>query len=212
MRSTFFFLILFLSVSVVNGQYSAFPAHHSFRYAATPGFVNVTEFNGALGLKDFEGPTDSPWDPESINSKYFFGVTNVIGYQIDRHFFGGIGVGYYKYQGDGFIPFYIEYKYSMYFKGFNTYFYGDGGTLIHPEQYSEESKIFINPGIGISHTISPKMDINLSAGYMIQARTTISRVAFLNFKLGISWRKNSFRMFRSEKVKINDKYFYNTLK
>lgn len=190
-------LISGLFISSMQGQYSAFPANHSFKYTAAPGFVNVTELNGALGLVDHEGPTESQTDPESINSKYYFGATNVFGYQIDRNFFGGIGLGYLHYEGDDFFPFFIEYKFNMYFRRFTTYFYGDGGALIHPEQFSDESKIFINPGFGISHTITPKMEINLSAGYMVQARTTISRVSFLNFKLGIILRNNSFRMFRN---------------
>lgn len=192
-------ILTLLSGSSAHSQYSAFNADHSFRYSATPGFVNIMEFNGATGLVDHEGPGESPEDPESINSRYYFGLTNVFGYQIDRNFFGGIGLGYLHYEGDNLLPFYLEYRYSMYLKRFTAYFYGDGGTLIKPDPklYSDESKIFINPGFGISHTISPRMEINLSAGYMVQARTTISRVTFLNFRLGLTLRKNAFRMFRN---------------
>ena len=211
MRRTLLIFAVLLSVSVSYGQYSAFLADHSFRYAATPGFVNITELNGAIGIVDHEGPDDSAEDPESLNSKYYYGVTNITGYQIDRNFFGGIGVGYLHYEGGDLFPVFLEYKYNIYLKRFSPYFYADGGGMVHLTEFYDESKIFVNPGVGISRTLSSDFDINLSAGYMIQARTTLTRVTFLNFKVGISWRKNSFRMFRSGKPKINDRYFYNTL-
>ena len=210
MRRTQFILMLFLSVSVASAQYSAFSAHNSFRYAATPGFVNVTELNGAFGLVT-AGEENTPYEPESVYSGYYFGITNIFGYQIDRNFYGGIGAGYLHYEGGDLFPVFLEYKYSMYLKRFSPYFYADGGAMVHLTEFYDKSKIFVNPGVGISRTLSPHFDINLSAGYMIQARTTLTRVTFLNFKLGFSWRKNSFRMFRSGKPKINDRYFYNTL-
>ncbi len=167
-------------------QYSATLADPSFRYVSSPGFVNISELNGAFGLED----------TLSTNSDYYFGISNVFGYQIDKNFFGGIGVGYYYYDGGYLFPLYLEYRYSYYLKRFTPYFYGDGGMLIHPTDFSAESKIFINPGIGISRVVSPHLEINLSAGYMIQARSSLTRVTFVNFKLGIIFRNNSFRMFR----------------
>jgi hypothetical protein len=198
-KSVLLIFLILISRSYIYSQYSAYTADHSFRYFATPGFVNITEFNGATGLFDHEGPGESSQDSESLNSAYYFGVTNVFGYQIDRNFFAGIGVGFLHYKLDNLFPFYLEYKYSMYMKRLTLYFYGDGGALVkpNPDQFSDESKIYLNPGFGISRTITPKTEISLSAGYMVQARTTISRVSFLNFKLGISYRRNAFRMFRN---------------
>ena len=197
MKKTLLVLGFLISVSISNGQYSAFNADHSFRYSAAPGFVNITEINGAIGLVDHEGPGESAEDPESLNSKYYYGITNILGYQIDRNFFGGIGLGYLHYEGGNFFPVYLEYKFSMYLKQLSPYFYADGGTLINPDDFYDDSKIFINPGIGFSRTISPKIEINFSAGYMVQARTTISRVTFINFRLGVALRKNAYRMFRN---------------
>ncbi len=196
-KSVLIIIIILLSGSFIYSQYSAFSGAHSFRYSATPGFVNITEFNGAIGLVDHEGPTESQYDPESVNSKYYFGITNILGYQIDRNFFAGIGGGYLHYEGDNFFPVFIEYKFNMYLKQFSTYLYADGGSLVHPYEFMDESKIFINPGIGFSRAISPKIEICLSAGYMVQARTTISRVTFMNFRLGVGLRKNAYRMFRN---------------
>ena len=173
-------------ITTLKGQYSASLADNSFRYVAAPGFVNITELNYSLGMKD----------TVSVNSKYYYGVSNLFGYQIDRHFFGGVGIGYFHYDGGDFFPFYLEYKYSRYFRRFSPYLYGDGGVLVYPEDISNESKIFINPGIGISRAISSRLELAFSAGYMVQARSTFTRVTFVNFKLGLIYRKNSFRMFR----------------
>jgi len=211
MRRTLLFILFQLSFSVAPGQYSGFPAHHSFRYAASPGFVNLTELNGAYGLVT-AGEENSPYEPETVYSNYYLGLTNIFGYQIDRNFFAGIGVGYLHYEGGDLFPVFLEYKFNMYLKNFSTFFYADGGGVAHLTEFYDKSKIFVNPGVGISRTLSPRFDVNLSVGYMIQARTTLTRVTFLNFKLGISWRKNSYRMFRSGKPKVNDRYFYNTLK
>jgi hypothetical protein len=157
----------------------------SVRYISSPGFVNITEFNGAIGLGD----------TTTINSKYYFGVTDVLGYQINRNFFGGVGIGYLHYDGGDFFPLYLEYKYSMYLRRITPYFYADGGVLIDPIDFRSESKIFINPGIGISRYISTRLECNFSVGLMIQAKSTVMRDSFINFKLGIIFRKNPFTMF-----------------
>jgi len=193
MRKLYLFILMaVLSTTVVNGQYSAVSADPSFRYEASPGFINITEVNYAFGLED----------TASVNSRYYYGVTNIFGYQIDRNFSGGIGVGYLHYDGGDLFPLFLEYRYNMYMKRFTPYFYGDGGALFSPQNLTGESKIFINPGIGVSRAISEKYEINLSAGYMIQSRSTLTRVTFINFKAGISFRKNAFRLFRNDLPKI----------
>lgn len=185
-------ILSFVSASISFSQYSAVVADPSFRYVATPGFMNITEFNYGYGIKD----------TTATNAQYYLGVTNVFGYQIDRNFSGGIGVGLFHYDGGNLFPIYLEYKYSMYLKRFTPYFYGDGGALISTKNFSDESKIFINPGIGISRALSPKFEINISAGYMIQSRSSLTRITYFNFKAGIIFRNNAFRMFRGGKVDV----------
>jgi hypothetical protein len=81
-------------------------------------------------------------------------------------------------------------------KNITPYLYADGGTLLAPVDFKGGSKIFINPGIGISRAFSSKLEGNLSAGIMVQSRSTLTRVVFVNFKAGITFRKNSFRMYK----------------
>ncbi len=168
-------------------QYSSRSINPSYRYVSSPGFVNITELNGATGLS---------YDELEKNSKYYYGLTNVFGYQISRNFFGGLGVGYLIYDGGQLVPLYLEYRYSLYLRGLTPFFYADGGAVIDPVDFKDESKIFLNPGIGFSRYISSKFEGNLSVGFNVQARSTLTRVSFVNFKLGIIFRNNPYRMFR----------------
>ena len=171
-------------------QYSTTGENPSFRYMASPGFVNISEITGALGIED------------SItgNARQYFGLTNVFGYQINRNFFGGIGTGCLLFEKTILIPVYLEYKYITYLRGFSPFLYADGGGLINPADFLNESKIFINPGAGISRTISPRIEVAFSAGYMLQSRSSLSRISYINFKLGVTYRKNAFRYFRPNRI------------
>ena len=183
------FLVV-ISAILAYSQYNTSSINPSYKYVASPGFVNVSELNAAIGTED------------SItgNAKYYFGLTNVFGYQINRNFFGGAGVGCFIYENTLLVPVYLEYKYSMYLKGFTPFLYADGGALIDPTDFYDESKIFINPGAGMSRTLSKNLEINFSAGYMTQSRSSFTRVTYINFKLGISYRKNAFRYFRPQRI------------
>ncbi len=183
------FLVILSSV-LSYSQYNTSAINPSYKYVASPGFVNVSELNAAIGTED------------SItgNAKYYFGLTNVFGYQINRNFFGGAGIGCFIYENSLLVPVFLEYKYIMYLRGITPFLYTDGGALIDPTDFYDESKIFINPGAGISRTVTPKLEINLSAGFMIQSRSSFTRVTYINFKLGISYRKNTFRYFRPQRI------------
>jgi len=181
-------LIIFTLLSFVplSGQSYTKISNPSYRYVSRPGFVSITGIEAAIGLRD----------TTATNSRYYYSITNVFGYQADRNFFAGIGTGLYYCEENLFIPLFLENKYSLYLKGFTPYFYADGGVLLSINSFTDESKIFVNPGLGISRYISPKIEGSLSAGYMLQARTTLNRVSFLNLRLGIIYRNNGYRMFR----------------
>jgi len=129
----------------------------SFKYVASPGFVNISEINWEMGTED----------SISGNSKYYFGLANVFGYQINRNFSGGIGTGCLLYENTFLVPVYLEYKYSAYLKGITPFLYADGGGLIAPSDLYGESKIFINPGAGISRNLSPNLEAAFSVGYVV---------------------------------------------
>ncbi|HOF21478.1 MAG TPA: hypothetical protein PLO24_09500 [Bacteroidales bacterium] len=184
-----FLLLIGLFSPGLLSQQSTSVTNPSFRYQATPGFVNISEINGGSGS----------YYCDPAVSKYYFGLTNVFGYQFSRSFMGGIGLGYFQLDKGFYLPLYLENKYSFYLKSFTASAILDGGVLIDHSAPLDDSKIFLNPGAGISRTITPNLEISFSAGYMIQNRTTLSRVGFLNCKAGLIYRKNPFRMFKSGK-------------
>jgi len=192
-RAIVIILLVFLSCTFTRGQKYVNP---SYRFYANPGFVNISEISYGEGL--------IVSDLDVTNPNRYLGITNVFGYQANRNFFGGVGLGYFHYDKGDLIPFYLEYKYSVYLKLLTPYFFADGGMIISPVNFKDETKIFINPGIGISRYFSPKIEGTLSAGFSIQSRSTITSIGLINIKLGIIYRKNPYRMLKAK----NNKYYY----
>jgi len=179
-------LFLLASLFSLRAQEYGKITNPEYEYVSGPGYVNITEISGAIGISD----------SLDTSTKYYVGVTNIFGYQINRNFSGGIGTGVFRYESRQLIPLFLEYKFSFYLKGITPYFYADAGGLFDYLNFRNESKLFLNPGFGISRNISPRLGINLSAGLMVQTRTSIRRVGFTNFKLGITFSKNPYRLFR----------------
>lgn len=190
------FIIFFLAYCLpflLNGQK---PVNPSYRYYANPGFVNISELHYGKGLIISE--------LDITNPNMYIGITNVFGYQANRNFLGGIGVGYFHFDKGQLFPVFLEYKYSIYLRALTPYFFADGGGLISVSDFLNESKIFFNPGFGISRYISKNLELNLSAGFSVQSRATITSIALLNFKLGITYRKNPYRMLKAD----NNNYYF----
>jgi hypothetical protein len=145
------------------------------------GFVNITEVSGSsFGLRH----TGSP------NEDYYFGVTNIFGYQIDKHFLAGAGFGYMAYDNSSLIPLFLELRYTTCFKRINPWLFYDSGFLMDFENIADGSQLFINPGLGLSLSFSPRIEVTLGTGLMMQMQPS-HRTSFINFKLGVIFRKNS---------------------
>ncbi len=164
-----------------------------YRYYSRPGFVNITEINGGTGL----GDTDFK------NSEYYFGVTNVFGYQIDRNFFGGVGVGYYLNESVQHIPLYLDIRYNVFLKRVTPFIFADSGLLLDPDNFNHGTKIFINPGVGINKSIYSKLCLSLSAGVMVQMGDNVPRTSFVNFKLGLIFKKNAMKLYKPRRDLID---------
>jgi hypothetical protein len=145
------------------------------------GFVNITEVSGSsFGLRH----TGSP------NENYYFGVTNIIGYQIDKHFLAGAGIGYMAYDSSTLVPLFLELRYTTCFKRINPWLFYDSGFLIDFNNVADGSQLFINPGVGLSLSFSPRIEVTMGTGLMMQMQPG-HRTSFINFKLGMIFRKNS---------------------
>jgi len=145
------------------------------------GFVNITEVSGSsFGLRH----TGSP------NEDYYFGVSDIIGYQIDKHFFAGAGFGYMAYDSSSLYPFFIELRYTTCYKTINPFLFYDSGLLVDFKNMADGSQMFINPGVGLSWSFSPRIEGTFGAGLMLEMQPS-HRTSFINLKLGLTFRKNS---------------------
>ncbi len=142
-------------------------------YNITPGYITINEFTGSVGL----GSKDPQY------SDYFFGVTTLHGYQLNKHFLAAGGTGVLFYDKGVLIPLIIDLRYSFNGSKFIPYFYGDGGVLLNSKQVI---KLFVNPGIGIKYFLTNHLVLTVGAGMWVQA--DIRRDSFLNFKLGIAYK------------------------
>ena len=185
---------LILAVSFLKGQEYRKITNPAYKYVSSPGFINITELNAAIGISD----------SLASDNKYYFGITSLFGYQINRNFSGGVGTGIIRYESRQLIPLYLGYRYSIYLKGATPYFYADAGVLFDYRDFKNESKVFINPGVGISRYITSRFEASMSAGFMLQTRTSIRRIGYINFRLGVIFRKNEYRLFRPNPPAVID--------
>lgn len=181
----------------VNGQTSLKWTNPAYRYYSMPGFVNIVEISGASGM----GGTETEY------SKNFIGIADIFGYQISRNFFQGAGLGYYIYFDGSLFPAYLDSRYYKYFKKSTGFLFFDGGLLLYPTDIFNETRIFLNPGAGIAKPVSPKYDISIGAGLMVQMGNEVPRTSFINLKLGLTFKKNNWKR-PKHKVKIDDICFY----
>jgi hypothetical protein len=136
------------------------------------GYVNITDLGGAFGLNIISEPY----------SKYFYGISTINGYVINKRFLTGIGVGLNAYNGGIIAPLYLDFRYNFRESGYIPYISADGGFLFVFDNF-ETPGLFINPGVGVYKNISKKFAVNLGTGLYIQ-RTPV-KASFINFRLGL---------------------------
>jgi hypothetical protein len=185
MKSLLLLTALILAViHPLSGQRYTDVTDISMEHSQGSGFVNITEVSGSsFGLRH----TSSP------NEEYYLGVTDILSYQIDKHFLAGAGFGFMAYDSSSLIPLFLEIRYTTCFKSINPYLFYDSGFLVDFENVADGSQIFINPGVGLSWSFSPRIEGNFGAGLMMQMQPS-HRTSFINFKLGVIFRKNSRSM------------------
>ena len=141
------------------------------------GFINITEIGGGLGL----GQTEIDFSRRVIS------LNNVFGYEIDKHFITGVGVGINFYNGGALIPLYIDMRYNFNGRKSTAFIVADGGVMFSLDKFSE-SGVFINPQIGIKKKLNERVSLNLSTGILLQQAPASVRNTFINLKGGVSFK------------------------
>ncbi len=143
-------------------------------YDWQPGFVSITELTGAIGLSE----TDSDL------SRYYYGITTVAGYQFTRNVKAGLGAGVHVHNEGMLFPLYLDARYSLSAQDVVPFFAAAGGIALDPESL-DNTRIFINPSVGVRYVAAKKTGITFSTGLMVTTGGPNARKSFVNFKLGL---------------------------
>lgn len=158
--------------------------------AITGGFYNLTEGQYGFGLVAKNTPF----------SHHFAGVTTAFGWKFGNGLALGGGVGYMGYDfglddrdGGWMLPVFADARYYI-GKQKNKFFVMlDGGFLFSFEDFSENARYFMNPGLGITIPLMRRTQLSFSAGLFTQYDYNFFgripeggiRDSFINLKLGL---------------------------
>jgi len=152
----------------------------------TGGYYNLTEgtYGWGLGLKDV------PF------SDHFAGITTVNGWRFGGGLAVGLGVGYLAYNEGWLLPVYADARYYI-GKQKNKFFaMVSGGMLFNFEDFDDNSRLFFNPGGGITVPLTRNSQLSFAVGYYVQYDIDYFsdkyegyRDSFINMKLGLLFGK-----------------------
>jgi hypothetical protein len=176
MRAILTLFLIIASITTLDGQ--ALARSPKLNYDWRPGFVSITELNGANGLM-------------STSAKYsqsYYGITTAAGYQFTRNLKALLGAGIQVHNGGSLFPVFLDARYSFNAQEFVPFIAATGGIALNFNDTEPDplyhQYIFINPGIGLKYVAANRTAVSLSTGLMIMSATE-SRNSFINFKLGI---------------------------
>ena len=170
-------LLLFCTISATYAQDIVAPNLPATTLNTSPGFITINELHAGIGL----GITEVPY------SKYFFGFTTINGYQINKNFVAAAGTGLSFYNGGMLLPLFLDFRFRFNISQFTPYLFADGGFLLKLSSLNE-TKLFINPGLGIRYAVSDKLAVNLGGGFLVQMGSEGLRDTFITFKTGVTYK------------------------
>ena len=149
------------------------------------GYVTINDLTFGHGL----GGTYSTY------GKQFIGLTTIHGYQLNifglhikRSLIAGAGTGVLFYDGSPLIPLFLDLRYMRSFNKISPFIYEDNGLLLNLRKLISDTKMFINPGVGINLKISGALAASIGAGLFVQMGPDVSRDSFVNLKVGLSYK------------------------
>jgi len=141
------------------------------------GFVNITELTGGLGMN----LTYAPY------SQNYFGITTVNGYQFTRNIKAGIGIGAHFHEAGILMPLFFDARFSFNAQSVVPFVSAAGGAALSFSDLSEQSRIFINPALGVKWVAASRLGLSFSTGLMIMSGGG-GRSSFIDFKLGVEFK------------------------
>ena len=143
-------------------------------YDWRPGFISITEATYAFGLGQI---TDEL-------SRYYFGITTIAGYQFMRNVKAGAGVGIHIHNEGTLYPLFIDMRFNLNAQEMVPYVSAAGGLLFNFTDLNNETRVFINPSVGLKYVAANRKSVSFSTGLMVTTGGPNARKSFVNFKLG----------------------------
>ena len=143
-------------------------------YDWRPGFVSITEVTGAVGLAD----------TQSELSRYYYGITTIAGYQFTRNIKAGAGAGIHFHNDGNLYPLFLDIRFSFNANEVVPFFAGTGGIMLDFNQL-DETRVFINPSVGLRYVAANRKAVTFSTGVMVTTGGPLARKSFINFRLGL---------------------------
>lgn len=143
-------------------------------YDWQPGFVSITELTGGIGLAE----------TESDLAKYYYGFTTVAAYQFTRNIKAGAGVGVQIHNNGNLFPLFLDMRLNMNSQQVVPFISGAGGIMLDFSEL-EDTRVFINPLIGMRYVAANRTAVSFSTGVMVTTGGPLARKSFINFKLGM---------------------------
>ena len=156
------------------------------------GLYNITEGQYGFGLK---------WKNTPF-SHHFAGVTTAFGWRSGGGLAIGGGAGFlsYDFGMDGrdagwMLPVFADARYFFGSQKNKFFVMLDGGFLFNFDDFKEQARYFMNPGLGITIPVSSGASLSFSAGLFTQYdynffnRSQGIRDSFINLKLGLLFGK-----------------------
>ena len=144
-------------------------------YDWAQGFVTTAELTGAYGLGLIHDEL----------SKYYYGFTATAGYQFSRNIKAGVGTGVHIHNDGTLFPLYIDFRMNLNSQELVPYISGTGGVMLDFDNLTDDTRVFINPLIGLRYIAANRTAITFATGVMVSTGGPSQRKSFLNFKLGI---------------------------
>ena len=150
----------------------------TLNYDWDPGIVNILDVGYGFALPR-----------SSSGSDYMFGITNITGYQFySNRIKAGVGYGLHKYSDELLFPLFFDTRVSITSDFFMPFVSFAGGASFSTENFSDMSRIFINPAIGVRWVAMSKTSFNLTGGVILQSGGPYDSEKFINFRLGIEFK------------------------
>jgi|WetSurMetagenome_2_1015567.scaffolds.fasta_scaffold264503_2 hypothetical protein len=176
MRRIIFFAIVCLAFAVrVDAQMKLVPHTPAIRNDWNMGIVNIPEVGFGVGMSF----------PDTIAKYNFYSLTNVTGYQFTRNIKAGIGYGLQMHDNKMMFPIFGDVRANFNGQEIVPFLAASGGVEVNPQNFNEDSRIFISGMFGVRFITTPKICTDISMGMYVKGGGVEEKTTFFVIKLGI---------------------------